>query len=74
MIIKIKKQITPDNKQNNVFIPIKRDHSHPTVNTVLTWSKLVTHGRLITFSEEPGYHVVSYKDNLVNDALVSWKS
>lgn len=53
MIIKVKnKQIIPDNKQNNIFTPTKRDHPHPMVSTVLTRSKLVTHGRPITFSKE----------------------
>lgn len=55
MIIKIQKhQISPDNKQYYVFIPIKRDCPHPVVSTVLTWSKLVTYGRLITLSKELG--------------------
>lgn len=38
MIDKVKNtQITPDNKQTNIFILIKRDHPHPMVSTVLTW-------------------------------------
>lgn len=62
MINKVKNtQIMPDNKQNNIFILTKIDHPHPMVSIVFAWSKLVTHGRLITFPKELGYHAVSSK-------------
>lgn len=73
MINKMKnKQITPFNKQN-IFILIRRDH-HPMVSIVLTWSKLVTQGILITFPKELGTMYCLQKGNLVNYALVSWES